>query len=132
MHQIEIEHVEPQLLQAGIEGAAHRVGREIFVPDLCRHMQLVARDAACGNRSADLLLIGVHLRGVEMAIAERKRALDRGAAGIALHAEGAEAEPRHSDALGFESVHGNSLKLLHRHAQDEATRVVMGWFAAGG
>ena len=77
-------------------------------------MQLAARNAARCDRSTNLLLIGVHLRGVEMAIAERQRTLDCGAADIALHAEGAEAEPRHADALGVESVHENSLDAVMR------------------
>src|SRR5581483_12330081 len=100
---------------------------QILVPDLGGHMQFAARDAACGDRSADLLLIGVHLGGVEVAIAERQRALDRCAANIALHAESAEAEPRHADALGVEIIHGNSLKPLRRHAHGEAEKRALLW-----
>ena len=59
-------------------------------------------------RGADRLLVAVHFRGVDMAIAERERALDRRAADVALHAKGAEPEPRQADALGLQMFHDNS------------------------
>ena len=102
--------IESQLLQAAVEGAADRVRREVFVPDLGGDMQILARDAGGRDRGADRLLIGVHFRGVDVAIAERERAFDRGAADIALHAEGAESEPGQADALGLQLVHRCSLK----------------------
>ena len=61
--------------------------------------------AGHGERRADRLFIGVHLRGVDMAIADRQRGLDGGAAGIALQAKGSEAELGHANALGFQIVH---------------------------
>jgi hypothetical protein len=45
VHQIEIDLIEPQLLQAGVERAADRVRREVLVPDLCGDVQILARDA---------------------------------------------------------------------------------------
>jgi hypothetical protein len=45
-----------------------------------------------------------------MAIAQRERAFDRGAADIALHAIGAEPEPRQPNALDLKSFHAYSLK----------------------
>ena len=45
MHQIEIDVIEPQLFQAGVERPADRVGAEIFVPDFCGDVQIPARDA---------------------------------------------------------------------------------------
>ena len=68
-------------------------------------MQVAARQCGRRERRADRLFIGVHLRGVDMAIADRQRGLDGRAAGIALQAEGSEAELGHVDALRFQIVH---------------------------
>ena len=100
--------VEPQLLQGGVERAADRVRRQILVPDLCGDVQIVAGDARGRERGADRLLVAVHFGGVDMAVAEPQRAFDRGAAGIALHAEGAEPEPGQADALGLQIFHDGS------------------------
>ena len=69
-------------------------------------MQIAARDPGCRNRGADRLLIAIHLGGVDVPVAERKRAFDRRAAGLALHAEGAEPKARQADALGLQIFHG--------------------------
>jgi hypothetical protein len=45
-----------------------------------------------------------------MPVAETERAFDRRAAGIALHAKGAEPKPRQADALGLQMFHDDSLK----------------------
>ena len=100
--------IEPQLVQAGVEGSSDRIRREILVPDLGGDVELAAGDGGSRDRGSDRLLIAVHFGGVDMAIAERQRALDRRAAGVALHAEGAEPEPRQADALGLQMVHDSS------------------------
>ena len=100
--------IELQFLQAGVERLADRIGRQIFVPDLGGDVQILARDAGSGDGGADGFLIGVHFRGVDVAIAETERAFDRRAADIALHAKRAEPEPRQADALGFERFHDGS------------------------
>ena len=73
-------------------------------------MQVLAGNARGCNRGADGLLIAIHLGGVEMPVAQRQPALDRRAAGIALHAKGAETEPRQADALGLQMFHDGSRK----------------------
>ena len=45
--------------------------REIFIPDLGRDMQILARDLRGRNRRTDRFFVAVHLRGVDVAIAER-------------------------------------------------------------
>src|SRR4051794_12351373 len=100
--------VEPQLLQGRIEGLADRSRRKVLVPDLCRDMQLVARHAGACDRSPNRFLVAVHLGSVDMAVAERQRALHRGPAGIALQAEGAEPEFWHGNALSLNGFHGYS------------------------
>ncbi len=99
MHEIEVDVIEPQLLEAGVEGATDCIRRQILVPDLCGDVQLAARHLGSADGRTDRLLVGVHLGGVDVAIAERQRAVDRRTAFIALHAEGAEAELGHADAL---------------------------------
>ncbi|MGY3560881.1 hypothetical protein ACVWXP_004150 [Bradyrhizobium sp. USDA 4463] len=68
-------------------------------------MQFAARHGGRRERGTDRILVGIHFGGVDVAIADRQRALDRIAAGIALHAEGAEAELGHADAPCFQMVH---------------------------
>src|SRR6185312_10820150 len=131
---IEVDGIQAQLLQAGVEGAAHRVRREILVPDLCRDVQFAPLHARGGNRRADRVFIGIHFRSVDMAVAERKRALDCRAADIALHAIGAEPEPRQADALGLQGLHGSLLDVPHRLARTKPQKriVVWGGSTAGG
>ncbi len=105
MHQIEIDMVEPQLLQGSVERAADRIRRQVLVPDLGGDVQVVAGDARGRKRRADRLLIAVHFRGVEMAVTKPQPAFDRRAAGIALHAEGAEPKSGQGDALGLQIFH---------------------------
>src|ERR1700730_1213148 len=97
--------VEPEIFQAGVERATDRIRREVFVPDLCRDMQLLAREARCRNGGTDGLLVAVHFRGVDMAVAKAERTFDRRATNIALHAKSAEPEPRQADALGLQMFH---------------------------
>ena len=45
MHEIEIDMVEPELVQAGVERAADRVRRQVLVPDFGGDVQVLAGDA---------------------------------------------------------------------------------------
>ena len=122
MHQVKIDLIEPQLLQAFVERPADCVGCEVFVPDLGGDVQIATREARSGNRSTDSFLVGIHFRGIDMAIAEGKGAFDRGAADIALHAKRAEPKPRQADALGFEMFHGSLLKTVYRRTESRRCR----------
>jgi len=102
--------IEPELVQAGVECPSDHVRREVLVPDFCGHVKVIARDGGGRDRSTDRLLIVVHFGGVDMAIAERQRTLDRRATGVTPQAEGAEPEPRQADALGLQMVHERSSK----------------------
>ena len=112
VHEIEIDPVKPELLQAGIESAAHRVGRQILVPDLGGNMKVLARHSGIGNRGPDGFLVAIHLRSVDVAIAERERTFHRRAAGVALHAIGAEAKARQVDTLRWQLFHYDQLRRL--------------------
>ena len=85
-------------------------------------MQFAARHAGTGERRADRFLVAVHLGGVDMAVAERQRALHRGTAGIALQPEGAEPEFRHGDALGLDGFHGCSKRRCDRGRRPEIAK----------
>ncbi len=102
--------VEPELFQGSIERPADRIRRQVLVPDFGGDMQVLAGNTGGGNRGTDGLLIAIHLGGVEMPVAQRQPALDRRAAGIALHAKGAEPELRQADTLGLQMFHDGSRK----------------------
>src|SRR5262249_36312507 len=84
--------------------------REVLMPDFCGDMQFAPRKAGGGNGRADGVLIAVHFRGVDVPVAQGQCALDRRAAGLALHAKSAEPEPRQADALCVKAFHENSPK----------------------
>jgi hypothetical protein len=115
--------IEPELLQGCIDRPADGIRRQVLVPDFCGDMQILAGNARDGDRSADGLLIAVHLGGVEMPVAQAQRAFDRGAAGLILHAEGAEPEPRQADAtslqiLGLQMFHDDSGRIKPRRRSE--------------
>src|SRR5258708_13414824 len=74
-------------------------------------MQVLAGGLWSCDRLTYGLRVAVHLGGVDMPVAEPQRALDRGAAGIALHAKGAEPELGQADALGLQMFHLILLKM---------------------
>jgi len=108
VHEIKVNVIEPEPVQAGIERPADRIRCEVFVPDLRGDVQLLARDARRCDGGADRVFVAIHFRGVDMPVAETQRAFDRGAADIALHAKGAEPQPRQADALGSQMFHDDS------------------------
>jgi hypothetical protein len=108
VHQIEVDMVEPEFFQGSIERPAERIRRQIFVPDFCGDMQVFAGNARGCNRGTHGLLIVIHLGGVEMPVAQRQPALHGRAAGIALHAKGAETKLRQADTLGLQMFHDGS------------------------
>ena len=75
-------------------------------------MQVLAGDARGRDRCANGLFIAVHFRGVEMPVAQRNRAFNRGAAGIALQAKGAKPKPRQGNALLFADFPLNAPKKV--------------------
>jgi len=98
------------LFRTGIERAADRIRRKILVPDFRRHVQIGPLDPGRRDRNANRVLVAVHLGGIDVAIAELKRAFHRRAAGIAQHAECAEPEPRDAQPLGLQIIHDRTSK----------------------
>jgi hypothetical protein len=108
VHQIEVDVIELQLAEAGVERPSDRIGGEIVDPDLGGDVQILPRDAGGRDRSSNGFFVAVHFSGVDMPIAQRERAFDCRAAGIALQAKGAEPEPWQADALGLQIFHDGS------------------------
>jgi hypothetical protein len=108
VHEIKVDVIELQLLQAGIERPANCIRREVFVPDFGGDVQILACDARCCDGGADGVFVAIHFRGVDVPIAETQRAFARRAAGLALHAKGAEPKRRQADAVGLQMFHDDS------------------------
>src|SRR3981189_3357295 len=92
MDHIEIDMVEPQLPQTGVEGAVERIRRKLIMPDLRGDEELVPVHAGRRDGRADSGFVVVHRGGVDMSIAERDRTLDDRLGVGSWHPEGAEAE----------------------------------------
>ena len=73
VEQVEVDVVQAQALQTGVEGAQRAVVALVVVPELGRHEQLLARDAAGANAGADVCFIAVDARGVDVAVADAQR-----------------------------------------------------------
>ena len=71
-------------------------------PDLGGDEHLVARQTGGAQPFAYLALVVVHLRGVDMPIAEPQRLLDDAGAGASAQIPGAETGKRDAGAFGFD------------------------------
>src|SRR5258708_18595207 len=105
MDHIEIDLVELQLPQAGVERTVERIRRKLVMPDLGGDKELVAVHAGRRDGRADGGLVVVHRSGVDMSVAERDRALDDRLGTGSRHPEGAEAEARNRDTLCRDRFH---------------------------
>ena len=73
VEQVEVDVIQAEALQAGVEGAQRAIVALVVVPELGRHEHLLARDAAVANAGADVGLVAVDARGVDVAVAEAQR-----------------------------------------------------------
>ena len=89
MQQQQIDFGKPQLGQALLGGTLEVVRREMGGPDLGRHEYLVAPDPRGAQALADLALVLIDLRGVDVAITEPQRLLDQTRAGSPAQLPGA-------------------------------------------
>ena len=90
----EVDLVEAEPLQRLVEGRAGVVGPVEAVVELGGDVELVAGDAGGRDRVADALLVAVHLRGVDVAVAGLEGLLDGPCGLLRRHLEHAEAELR--------------------------------------
>ena len=79
-------------------------------PDLGGHEQFVALDSRGAQAVADLALVLIDLRGVDMAIAEPQRLLDQTRAGSSAQLPGAEPDRGDVGAVGLDELHGRILE----------------------
>jgi hypothetical protein len=76
MHKIEVEVVDAEVAEGLVERALDRVGRVERVPELARQPHVAARDAGRRERGADLGLVPVRPRAVDVPVAGLERGLD--------------------------------------------------------
>ena len=112
MDHVEIDVVEPEFAQAGVEGPVERVRRQLVVPDLRGDEELAPAHAGCRDGRAHGSFILVHRRGVDMSVAERDRALDDRLGVSTRHPERAEAKAGDRNALCGDGLHDVVLSSL--------------------
>ena len=105
MHEIEIDMIESQPREAGVEGTPDAIAGQMIVPDFCREVDVFAADAGGGDSRADSLLVAVHFSGIDVSISDGQCALDRALAFGVLHGKGAETEGGKVYALSLEHLH---------------------------
>ena len=97
--EIEVDVVQPEVVEAGLEGTAGAAAAVVCIPKLGSDEQLVAREPRRGERGSDTPFVSVFARGVDAAVAKLESGADGGdGVGIA-HARHAEAETGHSNAV---------------------------------
>src|SRR5499433_2904686 len=99
-----------ELLQALIERALEVGGGKLIVIDLGSDENMLALEAGGAQPATqsltDLALIAVALGGVDVAIADTERGLDRVDAGRVHERHGAEPDRGNPCAVGFDEIHG--------------------------
>jgi hypothetical protein len=109
MQKQEIDIIGAQLLQALID-RGQEIGMLVVIdPDLGGEEDIAAGNAGCLNRFADLSLVAIDLRGVDMAETELDRLRHDAQHVRAWHAKRAEAESGDMCAIGADCLHGNVL-----------------------
>ena len=106
VQQQQVDLAQPQPHQAIARRALELARGEMARPDFGGDEHVVALDARGAQAFADLALVVVHLRGVDVAIAEPQRLLDDAGAGAAAQFPGAEPEQRNPRAIGLDARYG--------------------------
>ena len=109
MDQVEVEVVEAEALQRGVERLRGVLLARVLHPQLGGDEQLLAGDAAGGDGATDGSLVAVGGGGVEVAVAGRQGVSDGLLGLVSWDLEDAEAEDRHLDAI----VEGDVRNLEH-------------------
>lgn len=92
MDQGQVDTLQAQALQALAQAGKHPATAEVLGPHLGGDEQLITRHAAVGNGLADLGLVAVNLRRVDMPVAQLQTGTHRVDGDLILETEGAEAE----------------------------------------
>ena len=115
MQQQQVDLGQAQPRQALLGRSLEIVGREMRGPDLGGEEYLVALHAGGAQALADLALVLVDLRGVDVAIAEPQRLLDDARAGASAQFPGAQPDRRDFCAVGLDEVHQRVSRASSRH-----------------
>ncbi len=108
VHEVQIDSVEAELLQAELEGLPHPALAQVVVPDLGGDEDLVPGDARGAQGPAHVRFVPVERGGVDVAVAELECPGD-GLLRLAARGRlpGANAEPRHRNAVVQERAVGD-------------------------
>ncbi len=90
--QVEVDVVEAEAAETGLEGRQSRVVTLLGVPELGRDEDVLAGDARGRDRGADALLVAVGPGGVDVAVAGIERLFDHLLRVLGRHLEDAEPE----------------------------------------
>jgi hypothetical protein len=101
--QVDVGHAQAD--QAFFGGAFEIVRSEMRGPDLGGHKHLVAADSRCAQALADLPLVLIDLRGIDMAVTEFQRLLDDARATAAAQLPGAKPDRRDLCAVSLDELH---------------------------
>ena len=103
MQQEKIDFRYPELGETFLGGLFEIARGEMRRPHLGGDEHLVTLHAGGAQPLPDLALVAVHLRGVDVAIAEPQRLLDHAHAGLPAQVPGAETNQRNSRTIGFDN-----------------------------
>ena len=106
----EIDPRQVEALQAFVDRTLEIAGRQPAEPDLGGQEDLIARQAGSAQAGTDLALVAVHLRRIEVAIAEMQRGFDQFDAQILLERHGAEADGGNTCPMTFNHTHPQLLR----------------------
>ena len=103
VQQQEIDFAQAQPHQAVVRRTFQRPRCEMRRPDFRGHEQFVALDAGSAHAVADVALIVVHFRGVDVAVAKPQGLFDDARAGAPAQFPGAEPDQRDFGAVGLDA-----------------------------
>ncbi len=104
----EVDLIEPERVQALLRGTAKIRRADVGPPHLGRHEDRIAGHAGGAQALADFPFVGIHGRGIEMAIAGFERCADETDALFALEGPGAEPDGGDLGAICFDDLHSSS------------------------
>jgi hypothetical protein len=109
MDEEKIDPGELQLFEALIEGGLEIVGGKLITPNLGGHENILALDAGGTQPPTqsfpNLALVAIALGGIDMAITDTKRGLDRFDADRFHQRHGSEADRGDLCAVSFDEIH---------------------------
>ena len=94
MDEEEVELIDSQIVESLGERVPRRLRLMVRIVELAGDEDLVARQAAVGDRGSDLGFVAVHLGGIDVPVADLQRVADRTIGVLGPHLVGAIPELR--------------------------------------